>query len=62
MKSRSGFNAYPATGPFLYSLGDGLVFELIVSHNVGSSQTLEELFNIGEVVPTEAWVADGLWN
>ena len=62
MKSRSDVNAYLATSPTLHSFGDRLIFEIIICDNVGCSQALEVLFDIGKVFPTEVWIGRGFWD
>ena len=52
-------DTYLATGPLLHPLRDGLIFEVIVSNNVGRSQALQVLLNVGEVIPTKSRVRNG---
>ena len=62
MKPRNDTDVYLAASPFLHSSGKSLVFEVVVSDDVGCSEILEILFNIGEVFPTEAWLRKGSWD
>jgi len=62
MEPRNDIDAYLATSPLLHSFWERLVFEVIVSNNVGCSEALEILLDIGEANPTKGWVGKGSWN